>query len=178
MTEDRKAYMKAYREKNKEKLKEYNKAYLKEYYKLHKDKIIKRAAEYNSKNIDKHRENVRKWARKAYKEAKENLVISLYKLPADVIILDDKHIKYQGYTYSINKQGYLTRSSKLFHVEYSKYLGIWFNGCEIHHIDGNVFNNLEDNLIALTPEKHRYAHSLLKESKKQYYNWIEKQKVG
>lgn len=178
MTEDRKAYMKAYREKNKEKLREYNKAYLKEYYKLHKDKIIKRAAEYNSKNIDKHRENARKWARKAYKEAKENLVISLYKLPADVIILDDKHIKYQGYTYNISKQGYLTCGSKLFHVEYSKYLGIWFSGCEIHHIDGNVFNNLEDNLIELTPEKHRYAHSLLKESKKQYYNWIEQQKVG
>ena len=115
---------------------------------------------------------------RAYKEAKENLVISLYKLPADVIILDDKHIKYQGYTYSISKQGYLTCSFKLFHVEYSKYLGIWFSGCEIHHIDGNVFNNLEDNLIALTPEKHRYAHSLLKESKKQYYNWIEQQKVG
>ena len=49
MTEDRKAYMKAYREKNKEKLKEYNKTYSKEYYKLHKDKIIKKAAEYNSK---------------------------------------------------------------------------------------------------------------------------------
>ena len=49
---------------------------------------------------------------------------------------------------------------------------------DIHHIDGNVFNNLENNLIALTPEKHRYAHSLLKKSKQQYYNWIEKQKVG
>lgn len=178
MTENKKAYMKAYREKNKEKLKEYNKAYLKEYYKLNKDKIIKRATEYNSVNIDKHRESGRKWAKKAYKEAKENLVISLYKLPADVIILDDKHIKYQGYTYNISKQGYLTCGSKLFHIEYSKYLGIWFNGCEIHHIDGDVLNNIETNLIALTPEKHRYAHFLLKESKKQYYNWIEQQKVG
>ena len=178
MTEDRKAYMKAYREKNKEKLREYNKAYFKEYYKLHKDKIIKRATEYNSVNIDKHRESGRKWAKKAYKEAKENIEIGFYKLPTEVTILDSKHIRYFGNTYNITKEGYLTCGSKLFHVEYSKYLGIWFSGCEIHHIDGNVFNNLEDNLIALTPEKHSYAHSILKESKKQYYNWIEKQKVG
>lgn len=172
MTEDRKAYMKAYREKNKEKLKEYNKIYSKEYYKLHKDKIIKKATEYNSKNIDKHREGARKWARKAYKEAKENLVISLYELPADAIILDDKHIKYQGYTYNISKQGYLTCGTKLFHVEYSKYLGIWFNGCEIHHINCDTLDNRKDNLIALTKKEHCFAHSLLKENKESYYNWI------
>ena len=172
MTEDRKAYMKAYREKNKEKLKEYNKTYSKEYYKLHKDKIIKKAAECNSKNIDKHREDARKWARKAYKEAKENLVISLYKLPADVIILDDKHILFNGDKYTITKAGYLTCSNKLFHIEYAKSLGIWFYGCEIHHINCNTLDNREDNLIALTKKEHIFAHSLLKEKKEAYYDWI------
>ena len=172
MTEDRKAYMKAYREKNKEKLREYNKAYLKEYYKLHKDKIIKRAAEYNSVNIDKYRENERKWARKAYKEAKENLVISLYKLPADVIILDDKHILFNGDKYTITKAGYLTCSNKLFHIEYAKSLGIWFYGCDIHHINCDTLDNRKDNLIALTKKEHCFAHSLLKENKESYYNWI------
>ena len=172
MTEDRKAYMKAYREKNKEKLKEYNKTYSKEYYKLHKDKIIKKTAEYNSKNIDKHREDARKWAMKAYKEAKENLVISLYKLPADVIILDDKHILFNGDKYTITKAGYLTCSNKLFHIEYAKSLGIWFYGCEIHHINCNTLDNREDNLIALTKKEHIFAHSLLKEKKEAYYDWI------
>ena len=170
--EKHKEEIKAYKEKNKEKLKEYNKTYNKEYYKLHKDKIIKNTAEYNLKNIDKRRESARKWAKKAYKEAKENLVISLYKLPADVIILDDKHIKYQGYTYSISKQGYLTCRNKLFHIEYAKSLGIWFYGCDIHHINCDTLDNRKDNLIALTKKEHCFAHYLLKENKESYYNWI------
>ena len=109
---------------------------------------------------------------KAYKEAKENLVISLYKLPADVIILDDKHILFNGDKYTITKAGYLTCSNKLFHIEYAKSLGIWFYGCEIHHINCNTLDNREDNLIALTKKEHIFAHSLLKEKKEAYYDWI------
>ena len=43
---------------------------------------------------------------------------------------------------------------------------------EIHHIDGSVFNNSKDNLIALTPEQHKYAHKLLKHNKETYYKWV------
>ena len=51
-------------------------------------------------------------------------------------------------------------------------MGIWYEGCEIHHIDSSVFNNTCDNLISLTPIEHRYAHKLMKEDIEAYHKWI------
>lgn len=156
--EEKRAYMKAYREKHKSTAKEY----MRTYYASHKEKMIKRASGYNKSHPDKHRETARRSACKAYRKAVSTITTSMYQLPKDVIVLDDKHIRYLGNTYNISKNGYLTCGSKLLHIEYSKYLGIWFKGCEIHHKDGNVFNNTESNLEALTPEEHIRAHALLR----------------
>lgn len=142
--------------------KEERKEYMRNYYALHKEKMVKRASEYNKSHPDKHRDTARRSARKAYKKAISTITTSMYQLPEDVIILDDKHVKYQGSTYNISKNGYLTCGRKLLHIEYSKYLGIWFEGCEIHHKDGNVFNNTESNLVALTLEEHIKAHAILR----------------
>ena len=42
----------------------------------------------------------------------------------------------------------------------------WFESCEVHHKDGNVFNNTLENLECLTKEEHKEAHRQLRASKK------------
>ena len=46
--------------------------------------------------------------------------------------------------------------------------GEWFDGCEVHHIDGNSLNNKASNLIVCTKEQHSEYHRLLKEKKQQF----------
>lgn len=164
--------IKAYREKNKEALKDYASKYHKKYYKEHTKEIVDRATNYNKANKEKHKASVRKSAKKAYIEARNNITTDMYKLPANVEILDSKHILFNEDKYTIMKSGYLTCGNKLFHIEYAKSLGIWFQGCEIHHINCNTLDNREDNLIALTKKEHIFAHYLLKENKESYYDWI------
>lgn len=36
--------------------------------------------------------------------------------------------------------------------------GEWFEGCEVHHKDGNPSNDVPENLICLTPQEHHSAH--------------------
>lgn len=36
--------------------------------------------------------------------------------------------------------------------------GKWFEGCEVHHKDGNRLNDQPENLICLTPEEHHKIH--------------------
>ena len=36
--------------------------------------------------------------------------------------------------------------------------GKWFEGCEIHHKDGNYLNNRADNLECLSKEEHHNIH--------------------
>jgi hypothetical protein len=37
--------------------------------------------------------------------------------------------------------------------------GKWFEGCEVHHKDGNKFNNSPENLICLSPSEHHKIHN-------------------
>lgn len=37
--------------------------------------------------------------------------------------------------------------------------GKWFDGCEVHHLDGNTLNDDPYNLIVLTSEIHHKIHS-------------------
>lgn len=62
------------------------------------------------------------------------------------------------------------------HVALMMFKGHWFEGCNVHHIDGDVFNDMLDNLICLTKEKHMKAHKLMKVSMEAYMLWIEEQK--
>lgn len=45
------------------------------------------------------------------------------------------------------------------HVLVAKAFGIWKEGCEIHHIDGNPLNNEPSNLEAIERENHLLKHS-------------------
>lgn len=155
-----------------------SKEYYRKYYQEHKDKIISRVLDYNKENKEQHRASARECARKSYARSKQSINTSMYMFDSDVEILDERHVKYNRLTYVINKNGYFSHKNKFLHIELCKDSGIWFETCEVHHIDGNSLNNQRTNLIALLPEEHDYAHKLLKESKKQYYNWIADKKVG
>ena len=37
--------------------------------------------------------------------------------------------------------------------------GVWFDGCEVHHIDNNPTNNAAVNLSVLTHEEHKRLHN-------------------
>lgn len=48
--------------------------------------------------------------------------------------------------------------------------GEWFEGCEVHHKDGDALNNEPYNLVCLTPEEHHKMH-------KEYPTFYKMQKV-
>ena len=150
------------------------KVYDKAYYEKHKAEILEKCKKYR----EKHKEEIKaykeknKKALKAYAEARNNITTSMYELPDSAKILDNKNILFQEDKYTIMTNGYLTCGNKLFHIEYAKSLGIWFYDCDIHHINCNTLDNRKNNLIALTKKEHCFAHSLLKENKESYYNWI------
>lgn len=178
----KRAYMKVYRETHKDVIQNWRDthreevlAYKKEYRKTHKKQI----SDYRNAHKNEARILKRKSAMVAYEKAKNNVSTDMYQFSADaeVIITDTKHIRFNDRNYCIIGRGYLHSREKYFHVEYAKRLGIWFDGCNVHHIDCNPLNNTKENLIALTVEEHRYAHELLKESENTYYDWINKKKV-
>ena len=43
--------------------------------------------------------------------------------------------------------------------------GEWFDGCEVHHKDGNSQNNEATNLIVCTKEQHWEYHRILKNNR-------------
>ena len=89
MTDKKKTYMKAYREKHKEDIKEYNKKYCKVYYEQHKEEIKERAIAYNLSHKEKHKESARKWAKNVYMKAEQGIATCMYKFTENVIILDE-----------------------------------------------------------------------------------------
>lgn len=60
----KKAYMKAYREKNKERIREHKKQYMKEYYEKNKDRIKEYQASHYKENADRIREQTSNWKTK------------------------------------------------------------------------------------------------------------------
>lgn len=58
-------------------------------------------------------------------------------------------------------QGYLQfkgTDAPYVHIVIAKAFCNWFNGCHIHHINGNKLDNRAENLICLTPSEHQLAH--------------------
>ena len=52
--------------------------------------------------------------------------------------------------------------------------GDWFEGCQVHHKDGNPSNNKADNLICLTEKEHRDIHVKLGYRKGEHNYWYGK----
>lgn len=170
--ENHKAEIKAYREKNKEKIQEQ----IKNYKETHKEEISEKnkvyQKQYHKTHKEKTREYNRKYARKLEKRAKEELTTDMYMFPEEVVITSSKTVRFNNKTYRIKAKGYMKCTESSLHIDIAKAMGIWFEGCEVHHIDGSVLNNTRNNLIALTVEGHKYAHRLLRENKEAYEKWI------
>lgn len=156
--------IKAYREKNKEKIQEQ----IKHYKETHKSEISEKNKIYKKKYDNEHREEIRKYNReynkKLEQKAKE-LTTSMYMFPPEVVVIDDKTVSFNNKIYKIGAKGYLKGNNSKLHIDIAKYIGIWFENCDIHHIDGSVFNNCKENLKALTKEEHKRVHKLLRMNK-------------
>lgn len=67
---------------------------------------------------------------------------------------------------SLGKHGYrvysiqnkLAPASRLVAQAFPEICGDWFDGCEVHHIDGNPLNNKATNLMVLSRERHKAIH--------------------
>ena len=66
---------------------------------------------------------------------------------------------------------YWTRDNHNYYVHqevakaFPEICGEWFEGCEVHHKDGNSQNNEATNLIVCTKEQHWEYHRILKNNK-------------
>lgn len=166
------AYNKVYRENNKETLAEKRKIK----YDNNKEAMQKATRENWNKHKDKYNERRRtdkafiekrrEQDRLRYRKHRALYDTSMYILPEAVKILDSKHVEYKGIIFGIATKGYLKHESLDLHVALAKDCLNWFEGCEVHHKDGNVFNNTLDNLVCLTKEEHSEAHKHLRASVK------------
>lgn len=161
-------YGKAYRENNKEALAEKRKI------KYDNNKEIMQKAIRANWNKHKNKYNERRRTDKAfiekrreqdrirYRQHRDMYTTDMYKLPRMVKVIDEKHIKYKEIIFGIAAKGYLKHENLDLHVALAKDYLEWFEGCEVHHKDGNVFNNTLENLVCLTKEEHIEAHRQLR----------------
>lgn len=166
------AYGREYRENNKEALAEKRKIK----YENNKEAMQKVTRTNWNKHKDKYNERRRtdkafierrrEQDRIRYKKHRNMYDTSMYSLPEVVNTLDTKHVEYKGIIFGIATKGYLKHEGLDLHVALAKDYLNWFEGCEVHHKDGNVFNNTLDNLVCLMKEEHIEAHRQLRASKK------------
>ena len=166
------AYGKAYRESNKEVLAEKRKIK----YENNKEAMQKATRANWDKHKDKYNERRRtnesfiarrrEQDRLRYKKHRALYTTDMYNLPDIVSIVDSKHVEYKGIIFGIATKGYLKHENLDLHVALAKDYLSWFENCEVHHKDGNVFNNTLENLACLTKEEHKEAHRQLRASKK------------
>lgn len=75
--------------------------------------------------------------------------------------LPKTEVNEQGSVYSYVWKKLL--NSRNFYVEIAKAFpeicGEWFEGCHVHHKDGNRSNNAPSNLICLSPQEHHRIHN-------------------
>lgn len=138
------------------------------------EKDIQRALKWNRENPDRHRRAVKNCADRLYRES-WNFDLRKYKLPEEVEVLDYHRCKFNGISYHISLSGYLIankqigrdRSGKLIYEPHRLHRDIfkYYNNtdipkdCQIHHIDGDVTNNLLSNLMLVHKDEHKILHN-------------------
>lgn len=133
------------------------------------EKDIARAINWNKANSEKHRESVNKCAKRRFNEAK-SLSLYSYKLPEEVIILDSRRCRFNNMTYRIGTSGYIVTNKALGNGKYESHKlhrDIWKyytgkdipDGYQIHHVDGDLTNNLICNLLLVDKNLHKKLHN-------------------
>ncbi len=72
-------------------------------------------------------------------------------------------IKYRGHTFFKDKDGYYRNGQTTLHrYKYEQKYGMILPGFQLHHKDGNKFNNKLNNLVMLTLREHIEVHKLMR----------------
>ena len=75
-------------------------------------------------------------------------------------------IKYRGHTFFRDKDGYYRNGQTTLHrYKYEQKYGMILPGFQLHHKDGNKFNNKLSNLEILTPQEHANIHKIMSRKK-------------
>lgn len=136
------------------------------------ERAIQRALKWNKENPERHKEAVRRCSKRLYKES-WSFNLHDYKLPEEVEIIDFHRCKFNGISYHVGLSGYVIankqigkRESKNIYEAHKLHRDIWkyFNkqdipvGYQIHHLDGDVTNNLISNLMLVNKDEHKVLH--------------------
>ena len=137
------------------------------------EKDIQRALKWNNENPERHKRAVKACSARLYKES-WNYDISNYKLPNVVEIIDYRRCRFNGISYHVGNSGYLIANKYIGKSAEGKYLYephklhkdlyMYYNnteipkGFQVHHVDGDVTNNLASNLICVSKDEHKRLH--------------------
>ena len=133
------------------------------------EKDIQRALKWNRENPERHRQAVKQCTARLYRES-WNLDLHNYKLPPEVEIIDYHRCKFNGISYHIGVAGYVIANKNLGNGKYEAHklhrdIFKYYNGtdipegCQIHHVDGDVTNNLLSNLMLVSANEHKRLHN-------------------
>ena len=85
--------------------------------------------------------------------------------PPKVEIINDKHQRFLGMTFYLNKAGHFKGNVGIHHVVWAYYFGEIPPLHEMHHVDENKANNTLSNLQCLTKAEHRERHDNFSKTK-------------
>lgn len=138
------------------------------------EKDILRAIKWNKENPERHREAVNRCVASLYKKS-WSYDLHNYKLPEDVEIIDYHRCKFNGISYHIGICGYVIANKDIgkgsdgkrkyeahkLHKDIYKFYTKQDipKGYQIHHIDGDVTNNLVCNLMLVNENQHKKLHN-------------------
>lgn len=133
------------------------------------EKDIQRVLKWNRENPERHKQAVKRCSARIYRES-WNLDLYNYKLPPEVEIIDYHRCKFNGISYHIGMAGYIIANKNLGNGKYEAHklhrdiFKHYTNsdipeGYQIHHIDGDVTNNLLSNLMLVNTNQHKRLHN-------------------
>lgn len=138
------------------------------------ERAILRAIKWNKENRERHTKAVKKCSKRLFEESKQ-LNLFDYKLPFEVEIKDRHRCYFNGISYHIGNGGYIIankdigkdKNGKRKYKAHKLHRDLWEfyhkksipENCNIHHIDGNVTNNLIDNLMLVNKDEHKILHN-------------------
>lgn len=137
------------------------------------ERDIQRALKWNKENTERHKQAIKHCNSRLYKES-WNYNIYDFKFPEAVEILDYHRCRFNGISYHVGIGGHLIANKYIGKDAKGKYLYeahklhrdlfMYYNnmeipkGFQVHHVDGDVTNNLVSNLLCVSENQHKILH--------------------